>query len=139
MDVDVFEDALFTVFEHHQPARGDPGTTGTYTNEAIPPDAHGRRSITYRIPEVSNENTRLFAHHQWDAGVHVTDLRASYDPVDVRGKRVIELGAGTGLPSLACAVLGAQHVRFAALLPPLRQVPMEDVNGQLTQTYLSAS
>ena len=51
MDVDVFEDALFTVFEHHQPARGDPGTTGTYTNEAIPPDAHGRRSITYRIPE----------------------------------------------------------------------------------------
>ena len=35
-EVDIFEDALFTVFAHHQPARGDPGSVAHYPHAALP-------------------------------------------------------------------------------------------------------
>ena len=35
--MDYFEDALFTVFAHHQPARGDPGTRSVFADEALAP------------------------------------------------------------------------------------------------------
>ena len=35
-DLDIFEDALFTVFAHHQPARGDPGSRDVWTHAALP-------------------------------------------------------------------------------------------------------
>lgn len=110
MDIDVFEDALFTVFGHHQPARGDPGTVNTYGHAALPADKDGARCITYRIPEQSSENTRLFAHHQWDAGVQLADMLANRALGSVHDKRIVELGAGTGLPSFVAAVLGARCV-----------------------------
>ena len=106
--MDYFEDALFTVFAHHQPARGDPGTRSVFADEALAPSRHGERRIVYRIPELSSENTRLFAHHQWDAGVHLAKMITTRE-MDVRAKRVVELGAGTGLPSLVAAVMGARH------------------------------
>ena len=40
----------------------------------------------------------------WASGVALADVVAS---LDVRGKRVVELGAGLGLPSLAAALCGA--------------------------------
>ncbi|WFD28974.1 nicotinamide N-methyltransferase [Malassezia nana] len=109
-DLDVFEDALFTLFAHHQPARGDPGGAGRYENAALPAwcaDAAGQRVVPYAIPEASSANTRLFAHHQWDAGVLLADLVATRTPIDVQGRAVVELGAGTGLPSLVAAACGA--------------------------------
>ena len=113
-DVDIFEDALFTVFAHHQPARGDPGGRGVYTHAALPAwcatEDGGARQIAYRIADASSANTRLFAHHQWDAGVYLADLLADAPPwADVRGRRVIELGAGTGLPAPVAAAAGAAH------------------------------
>lgn len=112
-DVDYFEDALFTVFEHHQPAHGDPGTEEQYQNDALPAwciNKAAERCLVYRIPMASSSNTKLFAHHQWDAGVHLADMVVANAPIDVRGRRVIELGAGTGLPSLAAAAQGAAYV-----------------------------
>ena len=88
--MDYFEDALFTVFAHHQPARGDPGTRSVFADEALAPSRHGERRIVYRIPELSSENTRLFAHHQWDAGVHLAKMITTRE-MDVRAKRVVEL------------------------------------------------
>lgn len=118
-DVGIFEDALFTIFGHHQPARGDPGTVGRYTHAALPAwcveaeaGAAGAGAcvpgIVYRIADASSANTRLFAHHQWDAGVYLANLVAERPAwMDVRGARVVELGAGTGLPALVAAARGA--------------------------------
>lgn len=111
-DLDIFEDALFTVFAHHQPARGDPGSRGVWTHAALPAwcARDGVRQIAYRIADASSTNTKLFAHHQWDAGVYLAEVLADTPAwADVRGRTVVELGAGTGLPSLTAAALGARH------------------------------
>lgn len=108
MDVDIFEDALFSVFEHHQPARGDPGAEQEYVHARLPAwcALGARRGFRFRIPAQSAQNTHLFAHYQWDAGAYLADLVAD-GAVDVRGRRVVELGAGTALPSLVAAAQGA--------------------------------
>ncbi|WFD08417.1 nicotinamide N-methyltransferase [Malassezia vespertilionis] len=115
-DLDIFEDALLTVFDYHQPAHGDPGSDSTYTHTQLPSwcDVNGTRTVQYRIPNTTSTNTKLFAHHQWDAGIHLANLLASAVSgdgpawADPRAKCVVELGAGTGLPGLVAAALGAR-------------------------------
>ncbi|TVY52387.1 Protein N-terminal and lysine N-methyltransferase efm7, partial [Lachnellula cervina] len=51
----------------------------------------------------------LWGHHLWQAGrIISTYLEAT--PSLIASKTVLELGAGAGLPSLVCAVLGAEKV-----------------------------
>lgn len=108
-EVDIFEDALFTVFARHQPARGDPGSVAHYPHAALPGWV-GEKGIAYRIADLSSANTKLFAHHQWDAGVYLADLLAEAPGwADARGRTVVELGAGTGLPALVAAAMGAKR------------------------------
>ncbi len=105
----LFEDSLFTLFSHNQPAHGDPGDTCRYTHPDLPPRSLSSSSrptiLRYKIAQNSGTNTKLFAHHQWDAGLYLADLIAeqSVDApssekvqvkrkegsfVDVRGRRL---------------------------------------------------
>ncbi|PVH87181.1 hypothetical protein DL98DRAFT_405781 [Cadophora sp. DSE1049] len=51
----------------------------------------------------------LWGHHLWNAG-RLISTYLEKNPSLVKDKTVLELGAGAGLPSLVCAVLGARKV-----------------------------
>lgn len=103
-----FSDSLSTLFNVHSPARGSPGGHLTWTHPAL------LTPIAYKVPNHTGTSTSLFAHYQWDAGIELCkELCVGGSPnsaFDVSGKTVCELGAGTGLPSLVCARLGAVKV-----------------------------
>lgn len=131
-----FEDSLYSLFSHNQPAHGDPGDVCTYSHPNLPLRTTAERAsrqqtgIQYGITKNNAVNNRLFAHFQWDAGLYLADMiaeqsfgskgkrkaakvgenqdNASF--ADVRGKSVVELGAGTGLPGLVACLMGADRV-----------------------------
>ncbi|KIX10465.1 uncharacterized protein Z518_01548 [Rhinocladiella mackenziei CBS 650.93] len=127
---DIFSSALSILFtDDTQNSHGIPGSSVTY---------HSPRfgNMTLRIPAHPDreEDRKLFAHYLWNAGViaadaieagstskqqNVTVSEGEHDRGreqgqwdrrywDVRGKRVLELGAGTALPSLISALSGAE-------------------------------
>ncbi|KAM0749134.1 hypothetical protein T439DRAFT_303886 [Meredithblackwellia eburnea MCA 4105] len=102
-DVDIFGESLLTLFDHHQPIHGEPNQLFTYT----PPSSTGATPLVVRIPPQAK--TELFAHYVWDAGTRLAD-RLSLKEINVRGKVVLELGAGAGIPGLVCAREGAKTV-----------------------------
>lgn len=51
----------------------------------------------------------LWGHHLWNAG-RIISTYFEKQPAIVIDKTVLELGAGAGLPSLVCSVLGAKKV-----------------------------
>jgi EEF1A N-terminal glycine/lysine methyltransferase len=51
----------------------------------------------------------LWGHHLWNAGRVISTYLESQASL-IKGKTVLELGAGAGLPSLVCAILGAKTV-----------------------------
>ncbi|KAK4700750.1 EEF1A N-terminal glycine/lysine methyltransferase, partial [Phenoliferia sp. Uapishka_3] len=97
-------DSLFTLFDFHQPIHGEPNQLFTWTP---PPNAPNQAPLVVRIPP--QENTQLFAHYVWSAGVRLAD-RIALGEVDVKGKTVLEMGAGTGIPALVSAREGAAKV-----------------------------
>ncbi|KAF2278777.1 uncharacterized protein EI97DRAFT_218916 [Westerdykella ornata] len=53
---------------------------------------------------------RSKGHHLWNAGRTISHYLEEHADDLVRGKTVLELGAGAGLPSLVCALNGAAQV-----------------------------
>ena len=53
----------------------------------------------------------LWGHHLWHAGRVVAEYLEENRETLVKGARVLELGAGAGLPSVVCALGGAEKVR----------------------------
>ncbi|KAI5797440.1 putative methyltransferase-domain-containing protein [Peziza echinospora] len=52
----------------------------------------------------------LWGHHLWNAGRVVSHYLEKNRDTLVKGRDVLELGAGAGLPALVCAVKGARRV-----------------------------
>lgn len=125
-----FSDSLSSLFDVHTPSRGTPGSRLVYSHPLLPPNplasSSSVGSLTYNIPDHDGVNTKLFAHYQWDAGwelaneIVLSSSRSSASSsspssstssrwADVRGKTTLELGAGTGLPSLVAARMGARR------------------------------
>lgn len=75
-----------------------PPTVQTYTT---------RTGETIQLHLVGYSPTE--AHHLWNGSRVISDYFQDH-PDEVRGRSVLELGAGAGLPSLMAAVLGASRV-----------------------------
>ncbi|RDA93927.1 hypothetical protein CP533_4541 [Ophiocordyceps camponoti-saundersi (nom. inval.)] len=97
MDDDYSTGGLLSEPEDFYPPTPPP-TTQTYT-------MHSGRTLNLHL--VGHSPTE--AHHLWNGAKLAADFfeRA---PETVRGRTVLELGAGAGLPSLVAAVLGAKKV-----------------------------
>lgn len=79
----------------------------------------------------------LWGHYLWNAGRVISSYLESH-PELVRGKKVLELGAGAGLPSLVCAHLEAKCVVVtdypdAALIENLKR-NIESFKNEIKET-----
>lgn len=52
----------------------------------------------------------LWGHLLWNAGIYTADFLDKHASSLIKGKKVLELGAAAALPSLICAINGAQEV-----------------------------
>lgn len=111
---DIFSSSLNHLFtDDTQNSHGTPGASVIYTSPL-----HG--PLTLQIPAHPSfeAGRRLFAHYLWNAAVVAADLiengssndRSNDSPFKMTGKKVLELGAGTALPSVLAALSGASAV-----------------------------
>ena len=82
-------------------------TTTTHTLTTAPHEA-----LTLRLVG----HNPLWGHHLWNAAVVLAGYLEQH-PALFRAGRVLELGAGAGLPSLTCALRGAAEVTPPLTLP----------------------
>ncbi|OAF58049.1 hypothetical protein VC83_05197 [Pseudogymnoascus destructans] len=57
-----------------------------------------------------DDNRKLFSHFLWNSGLQLAEFIEGGGGWDVKGKKALELGAGTGLSGLVAARAGAESV-----------------------------
>jgi predicted nicotinamide N-methyase len=71
-------------------------------------------SITLSLADPQGEhNRRLFSHFLWNAGVQLAEFIEEDEAWSVRGERVLELGAGTGLAGIVAGLSGSREVAIS--------------------------
>ncbi|KAF3319076.1 hypothetical protein TWF173_003530 [Orbilia oligospora] len=101
-DLDIFESSLTTIFNDVRNQHGEPGHYVAYASPK-----HGE--IKLGLADIEKEQTSLFSHHLWNAGVEVAGMIETGE-LNVEGETVLELGAGAALPSLISAITGAKTI-----------------------------
>eukprot|EP00300_Choanocystis_sp_HF-7_P033635 c46020_g1_i1.p1 GENE.c46020_g1_i1~~c46020_g1_i1.p1 ORF type:complete len:290 (-),score=39.76 c46020_g1_i1:258-1082(-) len=101
-------DALALRADSPEPAPAEAG------DEELPFEEYHRAGepavIFHRPVSVGDTSKRtLFAHHVWN-GARAASAYFEEHPELVRGRSVLEFGAGSGLPSLVAVALGARFV-----------------------------
>lgn len=111
--LEIFSSSLFATFNHVVPWHGSPSSLYTFhpPPSSLPPPPPSTlpasTPLTIRIPPQAI--TSLHADAVWDASLLLANNICT-GALDVRAKRVVELGAGAGLPSLMGARYGAGEV-----------------------------
>ncbi|KAI9720819.1 MAG: hypothetical protein M1812_002658 [Candelaria pacifica] len=114
---DIFSTSLHILYpDDLRNQHGEPGNQITYTSSRF-------GDIELRLADPRGEEQRLlFSHYLWNAGVLLAEfLGGESENCDglggecgkgwsVKGERVLELGAGTGLAGIVSAFAGAEEV-----------------------------
>lgn len=100
-----------TTLEYHpenylsaSPAHGLPGTNFLYSSPLGSPEA-----FTLSLPVPRPRTRSLHAGYVWSSAILLADRLATGE-VDVKGKRIVELGCGLALPGIVAAQMGAEQV-----------------------------
>ncbi|WFC98804.1 nicotinamide N-methyltransferase [Malassezia yamatoensis] len=89
--------------EEFHPSFGEPGASFVYRPKPVMSAYHHEDAPVLEIALPEKPMYMLFAHRVWRAGMLLADaIYANYFPLS--GQNVLELGAGSGLPSLTAAV-----------------------------------
>ncbi|KAG0074270.1 hypothetical protein BGZ90_010898 [Linnemannia elongata] len=99
--LDGFEQSI-GLFGDSQVANGEAGQIFDYRQGVL----------QLHLANVAGGVVKFMSHYVWNAALVMAEYVEAGDLVDVRGKRVIEFGAGAALPGLLCVKRGAQ---FATL------------------------
>ncbi|KAH0541344.1 hypothetical protein FGG08_004182 [Glutinoglossum americanum] len=102
---DIFSSAIGLIFtDDVRNQHGEPGNSVIYKSSCF-------GDIELRLVDPKAEDVRLFAHYLWNASVQLAELVSGDDLMwRVRGERVLELGAGSGLAGIISALAGAEEV-----------------------------
>lgn len=82
-----------------------------------PPPSHRFSKYERKTPKQPKDinlrlvgSSPLWGHYLWNAGIYTADYLDNHSVTLVQGKRVLELGAAAGLPSIICGQNGADFV-----------------------------
>lgn len=102
---DYLADALGTIFSDDATCQhGDSSNSLLYSSPYLPIPRPLHISLSGRAGD------QLFGHHLWNASLLLAELVERGEALDVQGKTVLEMGAGTGLPSVVAGLKGADEV-----------------------------
>ena len=100
-DVEIFADSLSTLYDHTPiTLSSNPGSTFTYTNGSV--------TVHLKTPDTKPENWSLHASSVWISALFIADHIYLLDldrhvNKNSRAIRILELGAGAGLPGILIA------------------------------------
>ncbi|KAG0637285.1 putative methyltransferase-domain-containing protein [Tuber brumale] len=97
----VFEDSLSTIFSDPRVQHGEPGKYVLYKSEEL-----GDFKLRLADPDPSNHS--LFSHFVWNAALQAAELITTAE-FNVARKKVLEVGAGAGLPGIIAVYCDAEE------------------------------
>ena len=109
---DILYSSLETLYDYAPIIHASPGGLFTYTHRPQDPDSSSLE-VTLSVPDTQTEHWSLHASNIWASAIYVADHISELDlppkepssPDTTPPLRLIELGAGSGLPSILIAKL----------------------------------
>eukprot|EP00833_Pecoramyces_ruminatium_P015027 jgi/Orpsp1_1/1189059/evm.model.d7180000069169.1 len=107
-EIDIFEDSLGSLFGETKFAHGD--THKLFPFKISNVEVKVKDNTLYlKLPDVNGGEVYLMSHYIWNSSLLMAKQIENND-INVKGKRVLELGAGAGLPSLISCLNNAKEV-----------------------------
>ncbi|WRT68289.1 uncharacterized protein IL334_005265 [Kwoniella shivajii] len=118
---DIFDSSLSSLFSiapiGFSPSSDDgyytyhlPSPPSSSSPSSVSPLTPSIRSIRLKLPQPPPSlYTTLQAQLIWPSAIYLADL-LSKEIIDVKGKRIVELGSAAGLPGIISSIQGCQHV-----------------------------
>lgn len=106
--IEFFEDSLGSLFGHASFACGS-SRSRPFVYQPPLRDSVNReltKTISLQVSDPPSQLTSLQAHHIWVSSIYMADLIHTGE-IDCRDRRILELGAGAGLSSVAAGMYGS--------------------------------